>query len=860
MVVPSAITPPADRSSLREVFMTAALDQPPLPQLRDGLTIRAVSPREYIVKRHDRREYFSLGEREAFLLQQLDGQATAGDICERYEVQFRETLSPDDLASFLETVRPLGLFRGRTSAGPESRPRDATQHHGAEVPHKSQSPATGADRASESTSGSEFPGSRRKPKLRDQSLLFFRIPLCNPDQFLQRLVSWTPFVWTRGFLIVLCGLLTTAFCVLTANAGEVAASLPVAPGWRDLARLVLVVGSCTALHEMAHGATLKRFGGEVHDAGVLLMFFTPCMYCNVSDAWLLPEKWKRLAVTAAGGLCDLLLWSLGVFAWRITVPGTLIHHLALLTLTFCGGRSLLNFNPLLRLDGYYLLSDWLSIPNLRPRALEYWMAHVRWLLWGAARPPSVPGRRVFLLYGGLCWVFAIGFLDLILVQVFEYLGGQFGVAGLLLVLLLAGVAMRRVFRGFFSSELGTMMTTRSGRTAAWAAGLMVAAVLLFAVPVRSTINGEFEVRPGHVEQINVPVSGVLEELLVDDGSPVTAGQVLAVLRSAELESEILRSGDLLIEVTATLKRLKAGARPEEIALQREEVRRAQEWYELGVAELRQYRAAYDQERLIQTHRQQELRAELDNARQNLSQSVALYEQGALAGAQLRAERLQLLQLESRLAQNAASVAAAEAVGLQTREAEVSRRLQDLEAQQDKLELIEAGSRPEDIAAEEARLARVEHELNYLRSQQSRLKIVATVDGLFVAPRVREKLGLATLQGSQFGTIEQPGTSHLEIHVSEDDAAHVKPGQTVRLKARAIPFESFEATVESVSATASRTGNPGLPTVIVHCQVTDPDGRLKSGMTGFGRIMRGWNTMGLLLVTRGLKYLRTEFWW
>jgi putative peptide zinc metalloprotease protein len=142
----------------------------------------------------------------------------------------------------------------------------------------------------------------------------------------------------------------------------------------------MIVIICVSVHEAAHGATLKHFGGEVHDSGILMMFFTPCMYCNVSDAWLLSDKWKRLAITAAGGISDLCLWALGVFAWRLTVIGSPLNQLPLSDVTMCGARSLLNFNPLLRLDGYYLLSDWLSICNLRTRSMDHWMGTLRWLL------------------------------------------------------------------------------------------------------------------------------------------------------------------------------------------------------------------------------------------------------------------------------------------------------------------------------------------------------------------------------------------------------------------------------------------------------------------------------------------------
>ena len=137
----------------------------------------------------------------------------------------------------------------------------------------------------------------------------------------------------------------------------------------------------------------QYYGGQVREIGFLLMLFMPCFYCNVSDAWLFREKSKRLWVTLAGGYFELFLWSLAVFVWRLSIQDTLVHYLAFVVLGVCGLQSLVNFNPLIKLDGYYLLSDWVEVPNLRQRAVGYVSARLRWLLWGARRPPRRSGRR-----------------------------------------------------------------------------------------------------------------------------------------------------------------------------------------------------------------------------------------------------------------------------------------------------------------------------------------------------------------------------------------------------------------------------------------------------------------------------------
>ena len=821
-----------------------------LPRVRDGLVIQSVSPTEYVVKRRDNREYFSIGPQEACLLELLNGRHSVQDIQTAYSDRFQDALSEADLKEFIDAIRPMDLLQPSPSTGKSN---GGTPQNSTVTQSASSQGLSDGNAAKGSKAGRRFP-------LRDQSFLFFRVPLCDPDAFLERLVRTIPFVWTRGFLFVAVCCMLAALSVMISSSAELANGIPDSSSLSNAVLFIVVMLVCTSLHEIGHGATLKHFGGEVHDTGLLFMFFTPCLYCNVSDAWLLPDKWKRLMVTAAGGVCDLCVWAMAVFVWRVTVIGTNVNSAAFMALTICGGRSLLNFNPLLRLDGYYLLSDWLSIPNLRPRAVDYWMSHLRWLLWGAARPPSIPRSRPLLLYGFMCWWFALVFLDVIFLEFFSYMGGQFGVTGLVFVLLLLSFGIKRVFTGFFSSEFGAMIRNRHGRTATWIVGLLSVITLLFVVPVRSSTSGDFEVRPGSVVQLHIPVGGIVDRVFVEDGVFVKVGQLIAELKSPTLESEILKAEDLLREVEANFQRLAAGSRKEELEAAEHRVQRLTEWYALGVEELRQAQIAHDQEILVQDHRIQEINAQLENARQNMEHSEKLYRQRALAGAQLRQERLLMLQIESRLAQAEATLNASKANGVRAKEGEIVRRTQELDDARSRLTILQAGTRPEEINAEEARKERVQHELAYLKLQKEKLTLRATATGIFSAPRLEERVGLAVPQDSLFCTIEMPETSRVEISVSEDEAAHLKAGQAVTLKARAIPFETFEAKVEGISATALKTPMVGQNVVVVHCQIENPDGRLKSGMTGFGRISRGWNTIGMMMLTKGVRYLRTEFWW
>lgn len=803
---------------------------------RDDLEIQQISPSECVVKLTSTRKFFSLGPQEAWLLRKMNGYRSPRRLRRKFEDKFGESIREEDVLAFINSVGGMGLLTNYT-------------------PERNSS-----EQQSQPDGGTEEPADRKKARLFGQSAVFFRVPLYDPDRLLTWLEPNLRWVWTRAFAVLAVCCMLAALVISIAGGDQLLGALPGLLSVRSLVLFTVVVLAATAVHEMAHGLTCKHFGGEVHETGLLFMFFIPCMYCNVSDAWLIPEKRKRLLITVAGGFADLCLWALAVFVWRLTVPGVLINQIAMVMLTVCGGRSLLNFNPLLRLDGYYLMSDWLAIPNLRTRGLEYWMAHLRWLLWGAERPRPIPQGRRLLIYGVSCWVFAIGLLNMILIRFFAFLSSEFGIVGLIVICLFLSFGLKRVFRGFFQTETVTMIKQRPKRTAVWAGAIICLLILLFAVPIRRTTSGEFEVRPGQIKQQHVAVAGIVDQIFVVDGQHVTAGTLIARLRSPELEQQIRTTQDQLTEVEASLARLEAGTRPEELLAQQDRVRRLETWCELGQEELVQATLAHEQKLLILKQRLQSAEGNLDYSRHNFKRSEGLYEQGALAGAQLRAQRMEVMLAESRVAQEQAALKAESATGTRAKEAEMVRRSQELAEAKETLALMKAGSRPEDIAAERARQQRTSHELEYLLDMRSRLEILACTDGILSATRLREMIGQVVPKDTVFCTIENPDTSWVEIAIAEEDAPVVKPGLPVRLKARAIPFETFHATVEGIAPSAVQSPGSTGNVVVVHCRIDNPDGRLKSGMSGFGRIERGRNPMGLTLASRAMRYIRTEFWW
>ena len=152
-------------------------------------------------------------------------------------------------------------------------------------------------------------------------------------------------------------------------------------------------------HEFGHGYSCKHSGGECHEIGAMLLVFTPCLYCNVSDSWMLPNKWHRAFIGASGMYVEMVLATFATFIWWFTDPSSLINNLSLSVMFICSVSTVLfNGNPLLRFDGYYIMMDLAEIPNLRQKSSEVLKRFMVQTCLGIEQPenPFLPqGNRFF---------------------------------------------------------------------------------------------------------------------------------------------------------------------------------------------------------------------------------------------------------------------------------------------------------------------------------------------------------------------------------------------------------------------------------------------------------------------------------
>ena len=152
------------------------------------------------------------------------------------------------------------------------------------------------------------------------------------------------------------------------------------------------------IHEFGHGLTAKHYGGEVHEMGILFLVLTPALYCDVTDSWLLPNKWRRIWISAAGIYVECFLASIATFVWWYSTPG-LLNSLAMATMFICSVNTIMfNANPLLRYDGYYVMADWLEIPNLRIKSTQFFAYLIQEKVLGLEIPVQsyMPRSRRYL--------------------------------------------------------------------------------------------------------------------------------------------------------------------------------------------------------------------------------------------------------------------------------------------------------------------------------------------------------------------------------------------------------------------------------------------------------------------------------
>jgi putative peptide zinc metalloprotease protein len=371
------------------------------PELRQDLVVSQTGQGEdiaYVIKDPVTRKFFRLKAPEYFIARRFDGSTSLEEIAAAYERQFDALLSRSSLEQFVNRMRELCLLERGLSKR-------------------------------------EIAGLQRKAGIESRllnRLLQLRLRAVDPDGLLRAVLPWTRFFFTWQF-VVATSVLTLAAVGITIFRWDMytaQARALVRPG--AIPTFVLVAMVVTVLHELAHGLACRHYGGEVHEIGFLLIYLVPAFYCNVSDAWLFPEKSKRIWVSAAGTFFQVLIYAVAAILWLFVDPASRLSQVCAMTIAVAGLTALFNFNPLIKLDGYYMLSDYLEIPNLRRKAFAHLWAQARRLLGlargggggdrGAGAPDATRRERlIYLAYGLSAGGYSVGLLVFVVYQIADFI-------------------------------------------------------------------------------------------------------------------------------------------------------------------------------------------------------------------------------------------------------------------------------------------------------------------------------------------------------------------------------------------------------------------------------------------------------
>ncbi len=387
-----------------------------------------------------------------------------------------------------------------------------------------------------------------------RSWLSIRFRGFNPDPLLEvadRRIGW--FFSPLALVVIAAGILLTLMYFVV-HGSSVVAKLPPLDAYLTPVNFVWLLVSLALLkilHEIGHGLACKHYGGECNEMGILFLLFTPCLYCDVTDSWMIDSKWKRAMIAAAGIWFEWIAASLCMWIWWLSHPG-ILNAICLQTMLVGSiGTLAFNGNPLLRYDGYYVLSDLLDHPNLWRRANEvvrrsigaFYMKRVD-LDSGSDDQRGIPFLWWYGLVSGLYrWVLSIVILY-VLYRILHALRLEWMAAAMIASILIGVIAYGGNGALCWVSDPRTRRHLRMGRVSMTL--LIVVAVIAFVVwfPLPAAVRAPVSMQSANARSVVVTVEGRLVRAL-REGTVVKAGDVIALLESKELGLKLAtRRGEL----------------------------------------------------------------------------------------------------------------------------------------------------------------------------------------------------------------------------------------------------------------------------------------------------------------------------
>jgi putative peptide zinc metalloprotease protein len=390
---------------------------------------------------------------------------------------------------------------------------------------------------------------QQRSRWADLSMVTF--PAFNPDRFLTTLYNHTRFIYTAWFTtLTLLGFAVTAGITVThwREIGRDTAEFYNFSNktWGDIFILYSLILAVVVVHEFAHAYVSKHFGARVTAMGFALIYLTPALYTDTTEAEVMSSRYERFVVTVAGVWSELMICAIATFIWWGTPPDTPVHNGAYFLMMITGLVSvLLNWNPLMKLDGYYMLCEMIGISDLKEDSTAFVSTWVKKYIWRLpVEVPYVPRRRRpgFAVYALLSGAYSYTMLYVVARFVGNVVRNFSPEWGFLPELAVAGLIFRSRIR-LLVNFMKFVYLDKKDRVLAWfttehSLPLAALVVLFLALPLwHDSVSGRFMLEPLQTASIRARVPGTVTDLFVEEGQRVSSGEPLAVLRNLPLQSE-----------------------------------------------------------------------------------------------------------------------------------------------------------------------------------------------------------------------------------------------------------------------------------------------------------------------------------
>lgn len=367
--------------------------------------------------------------------------------------------------------------------------------------------------------------------------LFFRVPIWHPDRWLTHWAGRFDFLYTKAFVYLTLSALVLGLTQIYRHWESFSATLVDTLTWPGMVSYGLALAAVKILHEFGHAVTAKRFGCRVPTMGVAFLVLWPVAYTDTNEVWKLTDKHRRLHVAAAGVAVELLIAIWATMAWGLMPDGGAKAIAFLLATTTWVSTIAVNASPFLRFDGYFLLSDWLCMPNLHARAfaLARWDLRERLFALGEPTPEEGARQRILglIIFAYITWLYRLTVFLGIATLVYTFF---IKAVGILLFIVEIGWFVLLPLARELDAWRHRWSSIRNSRRARRSGLFGLAALIMFFLPWPSRIEATGLLRPADQFVIYAPLHARVASMPTPTGGHVKEGELLLQFAAPDLES------------------------------------------------------------------------------------------------------------------------------------------------------------------------------------------------------------------------------------------------------------------------------------------------------------------------------------